>query len=253
MQAKAKAKTIRISNRKANEVLRLIRYKKIEEAFAILDLSTRKAAPIAKKVLKSAVANATENHGMMAEDLVVTEALATEGPTIKRYKSRAKGRADRISKRTAHINITVVDDYGKNKLDAAKAAQASKPKKEEVKKEESKDVKETVKPVTEKKETKAKVEKESKPEVKETKVEEKPKPKKQKAKVEKETPVVEKEAKPEVKETKVEEKAPEPVVEEKIIDPVEKEEPKVEEVKEEKVEKVIEEVKEDEPKKEEGN
>jgi len=113
MQAKATAKTVRISNRKANEVLRLIRYKNVEEAFAILNLSTRKAAPIAMKVLNSAVANATENHGMMAEDLVITVALATEGPTLKRFKARAKGRADRVNKRTSHINIVVVDDFGK--------------------------------------------------------------------------------------------------------------------------------------------
>lgn len=110
MEAKSVAKVVRISSQKAGLVARLLKYKSIEEGIAILQHSTAKAAPLFLKVLNSAIANAVENHGMLAENLVIKAATATEGPTMKRYKARAKGRADSISKRTSHLTIIVTDD-----------------------------------------------------------------------------------------------------------------------------------------------
>ncbi len=110
MEAKASVKYIRVSSQKASQVCALIRYKNIEEAFAILENSTRKSAPILRKLLNSAVANATENHGMLAENLFVVKAIANEGPTMKRYRPRAKGRADEKLRRTSILEIVVSDE-----------------------------------------------------------------------------------------------------------------------------------------------
>ena len=110
MEAKAQAKMLRVSSQKANLVCELIRYKSVEQAVAILQNSTKKTAPLLLKVLNSAMANAVENHGMLAENLVVKTATATEGPTIKRYRARAKGRADQKLKRTSHITVILTDD-----------------------------------------------------------------------------------------------------------------------------------------------
>ncbi len=113
MEAKAEAKVVRVSSQKANLVAKNIRYKTVEEAFAILDNASQKSAGLFKKVLNSAVANATENHGMTSEGLVIIRAFANEGPTIKRWRARAKGRADQKLKRTAHLIVVVADDYGR--------------------------------------------------------------------------------------------------------------------------------------------
>lgn len=110
MESKAKAKYIRVSSQKANLVCELIRYKKVEEAFSILNTCNKKSAPILKKVLNSAVANATENHGMLAENLVIVKAVANEGPTMKRFRARAKGRADQKFRRTSIFEIVVSDE-----------------------------------------------------------------------------------------------------------------------------------------------
>lgn len=110
MEAKAKSKYVRVSSQKAGQVCTLIRYKNVEEAFAILENSTRKSASIIKKVLNSAVANATENHGMIVEDLYVKKVIANEGPTMKRFRPRAKGRADQKLKRTSIIEVVVSDE-----------------------------------------------------------------------------------------------------------------------------------------------
>lgn len=111
MEAKALAKNIRISAQKANLVCELIRYKKVDEAFSILDTTNKKVAPLLKKVLNAAVANATENHGMLNENLIIIRAVANEGPTIKRFRPRAKGRVDQKLKRTAHLEIVLSDDF----------------------------------------------------------------------------------------------------------------------------------------------
>jgi large subunit ribosomal protein L22 len=109
MEAKAVAKRIRISPRKARLVIDLVRGKEIGEAYGILKNTSNKAAKIIEKVLTSAVANAENNHGMIAEELYVSEAYIDEGPTMKRYKPRAMGQASPINKRTSHVTIIVAE------------------------------------------------------------------------------------------------------------------------------------------------
>jgi large subunit ribosomal protein L22 len=103
----ATAKYVRVSPRKAGDVARLIRGKKVSEAKAILALSPRAAAKLVGKVLDSAVANAENNHDLDADDLYVTQAYANGGPTLKRFRPRAMGRASRIRKKTSHITVCV--------------------------------------------------------------------------------------------------------------------------------------------------
>ncbi|QFT87194.1 50S ribosomal protein L22 [Bacillus sp. THAF10] len=107
MQAKAVARTVRIAPRKARLVMDLIRGKQVGEAVAILKLTPKSASPIIEKVLKSAIANAEHNFEMDANSLLVTEAYVNEGPTLKRFRPRAMGRASQINKRTSHITIVV--------------------------------------------------------------------------------------------------------------------------------------------------
>ncbi len=103
----ATAKYVRVSPRKAGDVARLIRGKKVAEAKAILALSPRAAAKLVGKVLDSAVANAENNHDLDADDLYVVRAYVDGGPTLKRFTPRAMGRASRIRKRTSHITVCV--------------------------------------------------------------------------------------------------------------------------------------------------
>lgn len=110
MDAKASSKVVRVSSQKAGLVCELIRNKSIEESFALLENSPKKSADIIRKILNSAVANATENHGMTSEGLYVKAAFANEGPTMKRFRARAKGRADLKYKRTSHITVVVTDE-----------------------------------------------------------------------------------------------------------------------------------------------
>ena len=108
-QSKAVARTVRIAPRKARLVLDLIRGKQVGEAVAILTHTPKAASPIIEKVLKSAVANAEHNYEMDINILVVTEAFANEGPTLKRFRPRAMGRASAINKRTSHITIILTE------------------------------------------------------------------------------------------------------------------------------------------------
>jgi len=103
----ATAKYVRVSPRKAGDMARLIRGKKVAEARAILALSPRAAAKVVGKVLDSAVANAENNNDMNADDLYVVQAYVNGGPIIKRFRPRAMGRASRIRKRTSHITVCV--------------------------------------------------------------------------------------------------------------------------------------------------
>jgi len=103
----ATAKYVRVSPRKASDVARLIRGKKVAEAKAILSLTPRAAARVVGKVLDSAVANAENNHDLDADDLYVVRAYVDGGPTLKRFRPRAMGRASRICKRTSHITVCV--------------------------------------------------------------------------------------------------------------------------------------------------
>ena len=105
--AKATAKTVRVSSRKAKLVLDLIRGKDVKEAAAILQFLPNKAAYETSKVLKSACANATHNFQMDEDKLYVKECYANEGITLKRYMPRAKGSASPIMKRTSHITVVV--------------------------------------------------------------------------------------------------------------------------------------------------
>ncbi|MBT2758938.1 50S ribosomal protein L22 [Mesobacillus foraminis] len=107
MQAKAVLKTVRIAPRKARLVLDLIRGKQVGEAVAILKLTPKAASPVIEKLLKSALANAEHNYEMDVNNLVVAQAYANEGPTLKRFRPRAQGRASAINKRTSHITIVL--------------------------------------------------------------------------------------------------------------------------------------------------
>ncbi|MCW2960446.1 MAG: ribosomal protein [Thermoleophilia bacterium] len=104
---RAVAKYLRFSAQKGRLVVDQIRGKKVLEAATALAFSDRNAAREVMKVLKSAVANAENNHGLNAEELYVSAAFVDEGPTFKRWKPRARGRVDRINKRTCHITVVV--------------------------------------------------------------------------------------------------------------------------------------------------
>lgn len=107
MEAKATAKYVRVSPRKARIVIDQIRGKDVVAARDILRFSERAIAETVEKVLNSAVANAENNHGMRTNNLVVKAAYADEGPTLKRIRARAKGSATPIRKRTSHITVIV--------------------------------------------------------------------------------------------------------------------------------------------------
>jgi large subunit ribosomal protein L22 len=99
------ARFIRMSSSKVRVVLDNIRGKNVEEAVAILENSPQEAAAVSAKVLKSAIANAENNKGLNKSDLIVAEAYACPGPTMKRLNIRGRGRADKILKRSSHITI----------------------------------------------------------------------------------------------------------------------------------------------------
>jgi large subunit ribosomal protein L22 len=109
VRVSATAKYLRGSTRKANLVVAAIKGRPVEEAAALLKFMPQHAAHDVLAVLKSATANAENNHNLSAEDLVVVEAHANEGPTIKRWRPRAQGRAFPIHKPMTHITIVVAD------------------------------------------------------------------------------------------------------------------------------------------------
>jgi ribosomal protein L22 len=104
---RAKARYVRTSARKARMVCGHLRGKSVQEARAILAFTPREVARDWSKLLESAVANAESNHELLEDDLIVREAYADEGPTIKRFRPRAMGRATTIRKRTSHLTITL--------------------------------------------------------------------------------------------------------------------------------------------------
>lgn len=106
-EAKAHARYVRIAPRKARLVVDLIRGKSVGEAIAILRHTPKAASPIVEKLLNSAIANAEHNYQMNVERLYVTQAYVNQGPTMKRYRPRAQGRATPINKRTSHITLVV--------------------------------------------------------------------------------------------------------------------------------------------------
>ena len=105
---RARARYVRTSARKARLVCVHLRGRSVAEARAILAFTPREAARPWSKLLESAVANAETNHELLEDDLVVREAYADEGPTIKRFRPRAMGRATPIRKRTSHLTIALV-------------------------------------------------------------------------------------------------------------------------------------------------
>ena len=109
MQTFAKLRHARLSAQKGRLVADQVRGKRVEEALNILQFSDKKAAAIIKKVLESAVANAENNEGADIDELHVAAISVDEGPSLKRIRARAKGRAARILKRTSHITLTVAD------------------------------------------------------------------------------------------------------------------------------------------------
>ncbi len=110
MQVNAKLKFVRISAQKARLVADQIRGKSVAEALQLLQFSPKKAAPIIKKVLNSAIANAEHNNGADIDELKVSAIMVDQGPTLKRWEARAKGRGNRILKPTSHILVQVADE-----------------------------------------------------------------------------------------------------------------------------------------------
>jgi large subunit ribosomal protein L22 len=106
-RVKATAKYVRISPTKVRQVTRLIVGQHVDEARRILTFADKRAGGPVLKVLESAIANAENNDGLDPDDLVVANAFADEGPTLKRFQPRALGRAYRIRKRTSHITVVV--------------------------------------------------------------------------------------------------------------------------------------------------
>ncbi|AVI61723.1 MULTISPECIES: 50S ribosomal protein L22 [Halomonadaceae] len=109
MEVTAKLRGARLSAQKARLVADQVRGKPVAEALDLLTFSPKKAAQLVKKVLQSAIANAEENNGMDIDELRVSTICVDEGMTLKRIKPRAKGRADRILKRTCHITVKVAE------------------------------------------------------------------------------------------------------------------------------------------------
>jgi large subunit ribosomal protein L22 len=112
MEAKAQARYVRVTPRKARRVVDLIRGKQAQEALAVLEFAPQAASEPVRKVVASAIANARTKADRASEafderDLVVQAAYVDEGPTMKRFRPRAQGRAYRINKRTSHITVVV--------------------------------------------------------------------------------------------------------------------------------------------------
>ena len=110
MQVQAKLRGARLSAQKARLVADQVRGKQVEDALNLLTYSSKKGADVIRKLLNSAIANAEHNEGADVDELKISEIYVDEGMTMKRIMPRAKGRADRILKRSCHISITVADN-----------------------------------------------------------------------------------------------------------------------------------------------
>ena len=109
MEVAARLKGARISAQKARLVADQVRGRPVEEALSLLEFSNKKAAHIVRKVLNSAIANAENNEGADVDELKISSIFVDEGMTMKRIRPRAKGRSDRIFKRSCHITVKVAD------------------------------------------------------------------------------------------------------------------------------------------------
>ncbi|ALV23393.1 50S ribosomal protein L22 [Mycoplasma sp. (ex Biomphalaria glabrata)] len=112
MEAKAFVSKIRITPRKMRLVVDLVRNKSVNEASLILKNTDKSGAYVVSKLLKSAIANAVNNQGMKADELVISSIMVGDGPTLKRMHPRARGRSGAILKRSCNINITLSDNKG---------------------------------------------------------------------------------------------------------------------------------------------
>ncbi len=112
MEVAAKLKGAQISAQKVRLVADQVRGKSVEEALDLLNYSTKKAAHLLRKILDSAIANAENNEGADVDELSISSIFVDEGTTMKRLRPRAKGRADRILKRSCHITVKVADGEG---------------------------------------------------------------------------------------------------------------------------------------------
>ncbi|MCD6255087.1 MAG: 50S ribosomal protein L22 [Deltaproteobacteria bacterium] len=107
MEVKAVAKYVRISPRKVRLVIDLVRGKRVDESLNILQFTPKRAAHIVRKLIKSAIANAEQKPDVDIDNLYIKYIYADEGPTLKRYRARALGRAVRIRRRTSHITVVL--------------------------------------------------------------------------------------------------------------------------------------------------
>jgi large subunit ribosomal protein L22 len=121
---RAQVKYVRTSAYKAREILDLIRGEQVARALEILEFAERDVARVILKGLESAIANAENNNGLVADELYVSACYADEGPTLKRWRPRAKGRATRIRKRTCHITI-IVSRLPEERLELIRASDAA--------------------------------------------------------------------------------------------------------------------------------
>ena len=110
MQVSATLRHARISPQKCRLIADLVRGMPVEQALQALMFSNRKASGMVQKVLESAIANAEHNEGADIDELKISAICVNEGPTMKRFRARAKGRGNRILKRTSHITVTVGDE-----------------------------------------------------------------------------------------------------------------------------------------------
>jgi len=109
MESRAQAKMVRISSRKVKLVIDLVRGKSLGEALNIIAFTPKAASPVVDKLIRSAAANAEHNFNMDVEKLYVKEIFVGEGPTLKRFRPRAQGRASQILKRTSHITAVLAE------------------------------------------------------------------------------------------------------------------------------------------------
>ena len=110
METSAKHRYARISAQKARLVADQVRGMPVDKALTLLNFSNKKAAVLVRKVLESAIANAEDNDGADIDELKVSSIFVDQGPSMKRMRARAKGRGNRILKRTSHITVTVADN-----------------------------------------------------------------------------------------------------------------------------------------------
>jgi len=147
MEVKSTYKYARISPKKARDVARAIQGMPVSDALDVLAYTPRKAAQLVGKTLKSAVANAENNHELVADELTIKEATVGDGPTFKRFKPRARGSASAIRKRTSHLYIVLTDEEEipeprERSSKPKKRDQVSKPKKKAAAKSAKKEKKE---------------------------------------------------------------------------------------------------------------